>query len=374
LKTIDIHSGIKKIDHFAFFGCKSLTEVVIPKQISTIPNGCFLDCKNLRKIILPNTITKIGWQAFRKCEALEEIELPDSLLELDDEFIFMGCKRLKKVKIPLKLRSIPTGMFSGCRSLEYINLPNNIEYIGNKAFFECVNLKKINISRNVEYIGPEAFRGCKRLKTIDLPVGVTEITLRMFAGCTNLTKVSNFSQIKKIGAGGFWNCKNLRQPDFMNSELEEIEDFAFQGCLLFKEIILPDTVETIGDEVFFKCRDLETFAFPMNLHGKHQSFSRLTFFRCPNLKTIFLNHKKLYRFSSEDIGKGKLAYIQYIGEFSETKDDLPFETTECAISCEPFNDKSQVVVLRCGHVFMKDNVIELMQFTHVCPSCRSRFY
>jgi hypothetical protein len=304
---------------------------------------------------------------------LEEIELPDSLLELDDEFIFMGCKRLKKVKIPLKLRSIPTGMFSGCRSLEYINLPYNIEYIGNKAFFECVNLKKINISRNVEYIGPEAFRGCKRLKTIDLPVGVTEITLRMFAGCTNLTKVSNFSQIKKIRAGGFWNCKNLRQPDFINSELEEIEDAAFQGCLLFKEVILPDTLEDIGNEVFYKCRDLEIFAFPMNLYETPNGTELEMFYGCPNLKSIFLNHKTINRMFKKDYGNAKLAFIRYIGEFSETKDDLPFETTECAISCDPFDDKSQVIILRCGHVFMKDNVIELMQFTHVCPSCRSRF-
>jgi hypothetical protein len=255
-------------------------------------------------------------------------------------------------------------------------LPDNIEFIGNKAFFECVNLKKIDISRNVDYIGPEAFRGCKRLKIIELPIGINEITLKMFAGCTSLTKVSNFSQIKRIRAGGFWNCKNLRQPDFMNSELEEIEDFAFQGCLLFKEIILPNTVETIGDEVFFNCRDLETFAYPMNMNldGTPQSFRRKIFFRCANLKTIFLNHKKLYRFYSEDIGNTKLAFIQYIGEYGKTKNDLPFETTECAISCDPFECSSQVIILRCGHIFMKDNVIELMQFTHVCPSCRKRFY
>ena len=75
-----------------------------------------------------------------------------------------------------------------------------------------------------------------------------------------------------------------------------------------------------------------------------------------------------------DIQNSKVAVIQYIGKFSETKDDLPFETTECAITCEPFDDSSQVIILQCGHVFMKDNVIELMNFTHVCPSCRSRFY
>ena len=225
----------------------------------------------------------------------------------------------------------------------------------------------------MEYIGPEAFRGCKRLKTFDLPIGVTEITLRMFAGCKSLTKVSNFNQIKKIGPGGFWNCKNLRQPDFMNSELEEVGDTAFQGCILFKEIILPETLETIGDAVFVGCRDLETFVFPMNLHGTPQNIICPTFHKCFNLKRIFMNQRTLNRLFRVDYGNAKLANIQYIGKFGKIKDDLEFEANECAISCEPFDDKSQVIVLRCGHVFMKENVIELMQFTHVCPSCRSSF-
>jgi hypothetical protein len=94
----------------------------------------------------------------------------------------------------------------------------------------------------------------------------------------------------------------------------------------------------------------------------------------PNLKAVFFNYKTLNRFSREDVGNAKLVNIQYIGEFSETKDDLPFETKECAISCDPFECSSQVIILQCGHVFMKDNVIQLMNFTHVCPSCRSRFY
>jgi hypothetical protein len=159
----------------------------------------------------------------------------------------------------------------------------------------------------------------------------------------------------------------------MNSELEEIENSAFQGCLLFKEIILPDTLEVIGIEVFYNCRDLEIFAFPKNLYETPNGTSIIMFYGCPNLKAVFLNHKTLNRMLRHDMGKGKLAYIQYIGEYGKTKDDLPFETNECAITCESFDDSSQVIVLRCGHVFMKENVIELMQFTHVCPSCRSRF-
>jgi hypothetical protein len=159
----------------------------------------------------------------------------------------------------------------------------------------------------------------------------------------------------------------------MNSELEEIEDAAFHGCILFKEVILPDTLEDIGNEVFYKCRDLEIFAFPKNLYETPCGISLIMFYKCPNLKAVFLNHKTLNNLIRHDMGKGKLAYIQYIGEFSKTKDDLPFETTECAITCEPFDDSTQVIILRCGHVFMKENVIQLMQFTHVCPSCRSRF-
>ena len=155
--------------------------------------------------------------------------------------------------------------------------------------------------------------------------------------------------------------------------MKVIKDSAFQGCLLFKEIILPETLESIGNNAFIKCRDLETFVFPMTLPGTPQMLHHPIFYKCPNLKIIFLNQNTLNRLLRIDYGNAKLAYIQYIGEYGKTKDDLPFETTECAISFEPFDDSSQVIVLRCGHVFMKENVIELMQFTHVCPSCRSIF-
>jgi hypothetical protein len=112
----------------------------------------------------------------------------------------------------------------------------------------------------------------------------------------------------------------------------------------------------------------------MNLEGTPQNISYPVFYECHNLKRIFLNVNTLNRLFRVDYGNAKLAYIKYIGEFSKIQDDLEFETSECAITCDPFDGKSQVIVLQCGHVFMKDNVIELMQFTHLCPSCRSKFY
>ena len=103
---------------------------------------------------------------------------------------------------------------------------------------------------------------------VNIPEGITTICNHAFYSCENLQKVVFPSSLKKIGKSAFEKCKNLSSVTFPEG-LEVIDDFAFLDCkqlglseqeakenveLLFtkheKELIIPDSVQYIGKQVF----------------------------------------------------------------------------------------------------------------------------
>ncbi len=79
-----------------FRDCTSLTSVVLPKNLRTIPDNMFDGCKSLRTINLPTTITKVGKYAFNGCQ-ITSLYLPN--LNEIEEGTFSGCKSLKSLTI-----------------------------------------------------------------------------------------------------------------------------------------------------------------------------------------------------------------------------------------------------------------------------------
>lgn len=73
-KNVEIYSGVKYIDSFAFKGCKSLTSVTIP-----------------------DTVINIGWAAFSDCTSLPTVTIPGDVKF--DQFSFNGCSKLDSVTI-----------------------------------------------------------------------------------------------------------------------------------------------------------------------------------------------------------------------------------------------------------------------------------
>ena len=126
----------------------------------------------------------------------------------------------------------------------------------------------------------------------------------------------------------------------------------------------------MGEEIFANCRDLEVFVFPMSIHQTPIT----VFYKCPNLKAIFIHQSVRNMLDRTNIQNKKVAIIRNIGEYSDVKDDMPFETKECSISYDPFEEFTQVIILRCGHTFTKDMLIEWMQMSIICPNCRKRIF
>ena len=67
IEAIDLSSatGSAEIHDRAFYGCTSLTTVVLPPYLSRIKDSTFNNCNSLRDITIPGTVTFIGMYAFQ---------------------------------------------------------------------------------------------------------------------------------------------------------------------------------------------------------------------------------------------------------------------------------------------------------------------
>ena len=50
--------------NYAFWGCTSLSSVVIPENVTTIGTCAFIECKNLATVTIPESVISIGDSAF----------------------------------------------------------------------------------------------------------------------------------------------------------------------------------------------------------------------------------------------------------------------------------------------------------------------
>ena len=106
---------------------------------------------------------------------------------------------------------------------------------------------------------------------------------------TNVSSVFIPATVTSIGRLAFRCCKFLATVTFAEgSQLKSIGDSAFSGTdpahPRFKEIQIPDSVETIGTNAFQNCQDLESITLPASLKTIESS----AFSYCRNLSEVRL--------------------------------------------------------------------------------------
>ena len=298
-----------------------IKKVRIKQGITSIASRAFDECMYIETIEIPESVTKIGWRAFHDCLSLESIILPDTVTEFEGEWtdtvayneagwVFEGCEKLKDVKLPAGLTSIPTGMFDKCSSLKNCQIPSGVTVIGCSAFRDCSNLENIIIPDGVTQIGCDAFSGCEKLKEIVIPDTVTIIEDATFYNCKSLENITIPAGVSAISNSALWGCSSITEmiiPDTVTS----IEPYAFGACdNLIKvklpasiteipqgmftsddkltEVVIPETVTSIGSFAFADCQSLTSINIPNGV----TSIGEETFRKCESLTDVYYDGTK----------------------------------------------------------------------------------
>lgn len=143
-------------------------------------------------------------------------------------------------------------VFAGNTSIRTVTLPPSLQTIGKRAFQGCDSLVSINLE-NVKKIGVDAFNSCDLLKSVDLS-SLFFIDEHTFSSCYALESVKISEKTTSIGYDAFWYCERLFSVVIPDG-VESIGDNAFENCGL-RKLTLGKNVKTIGDNAFASCSDL----------------------------------------------------------------------------------------------------------------------
>lgn len=220
-------SPVTEIGYDAFLNSQ-VTDVVIPDTVKIIGDRAFSRCEQLSFIDIPKSVERIGTMAFWATPFEKTLG--------DDEFVIINDSILYKYNGESDIVTIPEGItcIGGYgfykNNLTEVIIPDSVRYIESQAFANCESLKSVTVS-SAEYIGNVAFLGCTSLETAD--INAREIDYSAFSGCKSLCDVS------------------LKGTCIMGGS-------AFAECISLKELILPDSLVSMGNGVFKESGLVET--------------------------------------------------------------------------------------------------------------------
>ncbi|MBR4842823.1 MAG: leucine-rich repeat domain-containing protein [Bacteroidaceae bacterium] len=182
-------------------GVKYQGEIIIPATITYNGNTY--------------TVTSIGQRAFEYCDSITKVVLPETITR------------------------IGFGAFNRCYGLSSITLPESLTLIESNAFLWCTGLKSIVIPESVDTIIPGAFFCCNGFPVID---GIR------YADTYLIEVTDKHRERYTVREGTRW-----------------IEDNAFSNNYNLQTVILPSTIQSIGNFSFSECPNLSSINIPENV-------------------------------------------------------------------------------------------------------------
>ncbi|NLD26974.1 MAG: leucine-rich repeat protein, partial [Acholeplasmataceae bacterium] len=325
LQSVEARADAISLAAAAFINCTSLTSLRL-HGFTSIGEAAFYGCTNIKELELPASLNEIALGALSGLNNLESLTL-SFIGETSSKNTYLGHlfgatvasenvnfipEGLQTITLSYT-KTIPENAFLNCSSLVNINLSDGLEEIGAHAFSGCSGLKEINLPSSLISIGFAAFEDCSNLETLVLPfIGetdktnnylghlfgaasalenaqyipqtlrkveiyhVTALPSRALYNCSMLEEIILPDDLESIGEEAFALCNGLVSIE-LASPLKTIQNRAFADCLGLKEAFIPDSVQSIGFAIFEGCDNLENLRVPF-LGENFEAFAHLGYF------------------------------------------------------------------------------------------------
>lgn len=345
VQFVVIPKSVKRLDAYVFWGCNNLEEVVLGKGLTAVDEYSFAGCTGLKQITIPENIQSIDAQAFAGCVNLTDIYIPATVTGIAED-AFLNCDNVtihadegsvaaqfaqklaeQKNRDPLVTAApvqTPTAVSrpDTQATTEPVStatpapvatpVPSNVLgstiIVGNHAlvmvhpgeekvqqgytepeagqetgeeqditaetengkipewmYYRNQSVSAVTIPEGTTEIGRFAFSRSS-LRTVTIPEGVTVIDYAAFYHCDNLDNVVLPDTVNTVGAKAFTHTGWL--DDF---EENSMDDFLISGDILvaykgnLPEVVIPDGVRVIAEEAFRNHTELKKVHLPASV-------------------------------------------------------------------------------------------------------------
>lgn len=322
--SINIPMEVSTILPYAFYGFNNVTNVVIDENVSSIGINAFANCTMLNSVTTPTIGGDDGNvdlnYAFKGSKSLKIFSITKSLNIVD--YAFQYWSSIETIKINNIDGIIGFNAFYECVNLndfyfggsindwcdinfenkfstpmvyaDYFYILNedceyqlidelqvpNCKEIKQYTFYGFDNLNTVTISETVSNIGTEAFSNCPNVneiiinsKTINFANDVfldSQLVDVYYNGNVEDWLTHSFTTYKSNPMYCADNCymKNSGDDYYLVTKLEipnqvkSVKKFQFYGFKNITSIIVPDSVESIGQAAFGECNSLQSITLP----------------------------------------------------------------------------------------------------------------
>ena len=246
----------------------------------------FYNCSSLTSVTIGNGVTSIGDGAFSGCP-IEAASIPALAIG------YIPKSELETVTIASGT-SIGGSAFYNCSSLTSVTIGNGVTSIGDKAFSYCSSLTSVTIGNSVTSIGGSAFWGCNALKGVH----ITDIAAwcniefgnysnplyyahNLYLNNELVTDLVIPDSVTSIGDYAFYNCNSLTSVTIPDS-VTRIGYGVFEYCYSLTSITIGDSVTSIGGYAFEYCRSLTS----ITIGNSVKSIGICAFYNCSSLTSV----------------------------------------------------------------------------------------
>ncbi|WP_197018786.1 leucine-rich repeat protein, partial [Prevotella sp. P6B4] len=322
-------TGLTSIDSYAFDGCSGLTSITIPGSVTSIGSSAFNGCSGLTSVTIPNSVTSIGSSAFNSCSGLTSVTVlnPSPVVITGNAF---SNRTITTLYVPAGSKAAyeaanywkdfkeivePTITFADsnvkaiCVAHWDTNNDGEINFDEAAAVTTLSDIFKENTSitsfdelayfTGLTSIDDYAFAYCDGLTSVTIPNSVKSIGSYAFDSCDNLTSVTISNGVMSIGEGAFAECYNLNKVIINDigawcnvvfsgsgsNPLEKAHHLYSDENTEITDLVIPNGVTTIGNEVFAYCDGLTSVTIPNSV----TSIGDYAFYDCCDLNKVIIN-------------------------------------------------------------------------------------